>query len=88
MLANVSIRAEIRRAVDTHLDAQKPGIRRAVIDLLLKVTEGGEGITMRDRLKASEILAKYSGLLTDRVEISAADGAKIQYIMLPETARE
>jgi len=88
LLANVSIRAEIRRAVDTYLEAGKPAIRKAVIDLLLTVIEGGEGVTMRDRLKASEILAKYSGLLTDRVEISAADGATIQYITLPETARE
>lgn len=88
LLVNVSIKAEIARIVDGFRQAELPAMRQAAINLWQMVMQGGEGISMRDRLKASELLAKCSGLFTDRVEISTADGAKIQYITLPETARE
>ena len=45
---------------------------------------------MSYRIKASELLAKFSGILTDKLEITGKDGQplKIEYEQLPITAKE
>ena len=87
LVANGSIKAMISQALQERMDADRDSVKARVLSLWGSVSGDGNE-SMRDRLKASELLAKYAGLLTERVEITGKDGAPIEYIKLPETAKE
>lgn len=90
LLTKDDIKNEISRILNSFREAEQPAMREAVIKLWQTVMSGGEGVTTRDRLKASELLAKCSGLFAERVEISAASELTIKWpeLTLPLTARE
>lgn len=87
LLTNSDIKDIISKALQERMDADRESVKARVLSLWNTVS-GTSTESMRDRLKASALLAKYAGLLTDRVEITGKDGAPIEYIKLPETAKE
>lgn len=87
LLTNTDIQAIISQELKTRMDADRESVKARVLTLWNAVSATSTE-SMRDRLKASELLAKYAGLLTERVEITGKDGAPIEYIKLPETAKE
>ncbi len=87
LLTNTDIQAIISQELKTRMDADRESVKARVLSLWNAVSATSTE-SMRDRLKASELLAKYAGLLTERVEITGKDGAPIEYIKLPETAKE
>lgn len=87
LLTNVDIKGIISEELKARMDADRESVKARVLTLWNAVSATSTE-SMRDRLKASELLAKYAGLLTERVEITGKDGAPIEYIKLPETAKE
>jgi phage terminase small subunit len=87
LLTNTDIQAIISQELKTRMDADRESVKARVLSLWNAVSTTSTE-SMRDRLKASELLAKYAGLLTERLEITGKDGAPIEYIKLPETAKE
>ncbi len=87
LLTNTDIQAIISQELKTRMDADRESVKARVLSLWNAVSATSTE-SMRDRLKASELLAKYAGLLTERLEITGKDGAPIEYIKLPETAKE
>lgn len=87
LLTNVDIKTAISKAINERMEADRDSVKARVLGLWNDISTGSE-VSLRDRLKASELLAKYAGLLTERVEVTGKDGAPIEYIRLPETARE
>lgn len=87
LLTNVDIKGIISEELKARMDADRESVKARVLTLWNAVSATSSE-SMRDRLKASELLAKYAGLLTERVEITGKDGAPIEYIKLPETAKE
>jgi len=87
LLTNDDIRAAISKALNERAEADRDSVKARVLSLWHEVSQDGQN-NLRDRLKASELLAKYAGLLTERVEVTGKDGAPIEYIRLPETAKE
>ena len=87
LVTNSDIKAIISQELQSRMDADRESVKARVLSLWNAVSATSTE-TMRDRLKASELLAKYAGLLTERVEITGKDGAPIEYIKLPETAKE
>jgi phage terminase small subunit len=82
LLTNTDIQAIISQELKTRMDADRESVKARVLSLWNAVSATSTE-SMRDRLKASELLAKYAGLLTERVEITGKDGAPIEYIKLP-----
>lgn len=87
LVTNSDIQAVIAEELKTRISADRESVKARVLSLWNSVSTTSTE-SMRDRLKASELLAKYAGLLTERVEITGKDGAPIEYIKLPETAKE
>ena len=87
LATNSDIKAIISHELQSRMDADRESVKARVLTLWNAVSATSTE-SMRDRLKASELLAKYAGLLTERVEITGKDGAPIEYIKLPETAKE
>jgi len=77
LLAYVSIKEIISQELKTRMEADRESVKARVLSLWGSVS-GDNNESMRDRLKASELLAKYAGLLTERVEITGKDGAAIE----------
>ena len=83
LLADARIRAEIDRILRAREDAQREEIRARVLEELAKIAmddvsgsdaikdkEGNPiGVNRKDRLKALELLGKYSALFVDKVEL-------------------
>ena len=83
LLAKPCIRAEIDRILRAREDAQREEIRSRVLEELSKIAmddmsgsdairdkEGNPiGVSRKDRLKALELLGKYSALFVDKVEL-------------------
>lgn len=83
LLTNVYIRAEIDRILKEREDANREEIRARVLEELAKIAmddmagsdaikdkEGNPiGVSRKDRLKALELLGKYSALFVDKVEL-------------------
>lgn len=76
LLVNPSIRSFISDKLNEAMAAEKDSIKARILSLWSEVSGNTEN-TMRDRLKASELMAKYAGLLTERVELTGKDGAPI-----------
>lgn len=87
LMINADIKAFISKAINERLEADKESVKARVLGLWDNVSQDSEQ-NVRDRIKASELLAKYAGLLTERVEITGKDGAPILYEALPATAQE
>lgn len=87
LLTNADIKAAISKALTERREADLDSVKARVLGLWHDISTGSE-VGLRDRLKASELLAKYAGLLTERVEVTGKDGAPIEYVRLPETAKE
>jgi phage terminase small subunit len=77
LMVNASIREYISQKLNDAMASEKDSIKARIINLWSQVSSDSE-LNMRDRLKASELMAKYAGLLTDRVELTGKDGAPIQ----------
>ena len=105
LLAKACIRAEIDRILRAREDAQREEIRARVLEELAKIAmddvsgsdaikdkEGNPiGVNRKDRLKALELLGKYSALFVDKVELggSVSTGPTIDPSKLsPETRAE
>jgi len=87
LVTNSDVKAAISKALNERAEADRDSVKARVLSLWHGVSQDGQN-NLRDRLKASELLAKYAGLLTERVEVTGKDGAPIEYIRLPETAKE
>jgi Phage terminase, small subunit len=89
LLSYPKVRAEIDRILVAREDAQKEEIRARVLDELAKIAmddikgsdvlrdkEGNAiGVNRKDRIKALELLGKYSALFIDKVELAGSVGA-------------
>lgn len=89
LVVNGSVKAEISRRLQNRRDAAKDTDAENVLKLWRSV-QTDENLPMSYRIKASELLAKFSGILTDKLEITGKDGQplKIEYEQLPITAKE
>ena len=88
LLTNAYIRSEIDRILKAREDAQREEIRARVLEELAKIAmddingsdamrdkEGNIlGVNRKDRLKALELLGKYSALFVDKVELGGSIG--------------
>ena len=101
LMVNDRIRAEISAQLNRIIGSEKDTIKHRVLVELQRDAFESEaffedespkgGIIRRPnpvRTKALELLAKYVGILTEKVEVTGKDGAPIVYQVLPETARE
>ena len=105
LLTKPNIRSEIDRILRAREDAQREEIRARVLEELAKIAmddvsgsdaikdkEGNPiGVNRKDRLKALELLGKYSALFVDKVELggSVSTGPTIDPSKLsPETRAE
>jgi len=89
LVVNGSVKAEISRLLQARRDAAKDTDAEHVLKLWRSV-QTDENLPMSYRIKASELLAKFSGILTDKLEITGKDGKplKVEYEQLPITAKE
>jgi phage terminase small subunit len=89
LVVNGSVKAEISRLLQNRRDAAKDTDAENVLNLWRSV-QTDENLPMSYRIKASELLAKFSGILTDKLEITGKDGQplKVEYEQLPITAKE
>jgi len=88
LLTKPNIRSEIDRILKAREDAQREEIRARVLEELAKIAmddvsgsdairdkEGNPiGVNRKDRLKALELLGKYSALFVDKVELGGSIG--------------
>lgn len=98
LLRNVEIRAIISQELDSIIGSEKGTIKHRVLVELQgeafssHITETSEGVETKklnpNRMKALELLSKYVGILVEKHEHTGRDGAPIEYIKLPETAKE
>ena len=99
LLRNVEIRAIISQELDSIIGSEKDTIKRLVLvelkdeALRTHIVESkieGNPVTKLNpnRMKALELLSKYVGILVEKHEHTGKDGAPIEYIKLPETAKE
>jgi len=93
LLTQVNVRAEIDRILKAREDSQREEIRARVLEELAKIAmddingsdamrdkEGNIlGVNRKDRLKALELLGKYSALFVDKVEIKNDGPIVIKY---------
>jgi len=77
LLTNTDVKAIISQELQSRMEADRESVKARVLSLWNAVSATSTE-SMRDRLKASELLAKYAGLLTERVEITGKDGAPIE----------
>lgn len=89
LIVNSSIQAELKKHFEVKRESEKDSIRESVLNLWKSVQTDND-TPLSYRIKSSELLAKYSGLLTDKIEITGKDGQplKIEYEQLPITAKE
>ena len=101
-LTHPKVKSSISERLSAILGAEADTIRHRVIAELKKeafetdtIITMQTGDTSSDRynpakMKALELLAKYGGLLTDKIEITGKDGQplKVEYEQLPATAKE
>ncbi len=99
LLKKESIKVYIDNELSEAFGAEKAGLKRRILDELQSEafaesvyydeTKGGT-VTRPNasKMKALELLAKYLGMLIEKHEHTGKDGAPIEYIKLPETARE
>lgn len=99
LLRNVEIRAIISKELDSIIGSEKDTIKRRVLvelqgeafsPLIVETTSDGAQVFKPNpnRMKALELLSKYVGILVEKHEHTGRDGAPIEYIKLPETAKE
>ena len=93
LLTQVNVRDEIDRILKAREDSQREEIRARVLEELAKIAmddingsdamrdkEGNIlGVNRKDRLKALELLGKYSALFVDKVEIKNDGPIVIKY---------
>jgi hypothetical protein len=86
-MINADIKTYISNAINEQIEADRDSVKARVLGLWGNVSQDQEQ-NVQYRLKASELLAKHVGLLTERLELTGKDGAPIQYEALPATAQE
>ena len=93
LLTQVNVRAEIDRILKAREDSQREEIRARVLEELSKIAmddiNGSDamrdkdgnvlGVNRKDRLKALELLGKYSALFVDKLEIKNDGPIVIKY---------
>ena len=99
LLRQESIKVHIDKRLSEAFGAEKSGLKQRIINELeseafaesvyYDETKGGT-VTRPNasKMKALELLAKYLGMLIEKHEHTGKDGAPIEYIKLPETAKE
>jgi phage terminase small subunit len=99
LLKKESIKVHIDKRLSEAFGAEKAGLKQRIINELeseafaesvyYDETKGGT-VTRPNasKMKALELLAKYLGMLVEKHEHTGKDGAPIEYIKLPETAKE
>lgn len=90
LLTNVDIKNAISTSLESVIGANKSSLKKRILDELeqeafaestIEDINPKGGTTTRlnsNKMKALELLAKYIGLLTERVEITGKDGAAIE----------
>ena len=99
LLRQESIKVHIDKRLSEAFGAEKSGLKQRIINELeseafaesvyYDETKGGT-VTRPNasKMKALELLAKYLGMLIEKHEHTGKDGAPIEYMKLPETAKE
>ena len=77
LLTNVVIQAELKKHFEVKRESEKDSIRESVLNLWKSVQTDND-TPLSYRIKSSELLAKYSGLLTDKLEITGKDGQPLK----------
>lgn len=90
MLSNVRIQAEVKKRLAEAMGSEFGGLKKRILDELtaeafsdsvIEITTENGAKFMRhnpSKFKALELLAKYAGILTERVEITGKDGGAIE----------
>lgn len=76
LLTNVDIKEYIAKHIDQGLDSRLPGLRNRIVNEL----ENEAFVSGFNKLKALEILAKYSGVLRESNGIALSDNLEIHSV--------